>query len=258
MKREAAAFAWQRVGRGQVPHVTGLGSCPGPCCCFVSWSKSSVGSGGQHGKWMGKFVLSCISSSPPCAAMLRVVRKELGVGPRGARARGGTRGSAGVDVPMGCCSDPHNLAWVGRRGAGRKGECHGSCPAKDVSGCHTQRELWPRKTGSSLPPSPVLVRCLPLFTRMSALVYQGAVYSTGHDFTTSNTALLFKWGFQMFFIVCQTCCNLCEYIKQQERGFTILLERLLNRQPRDACPAQAGSRSALGVLGERQMIHANC
>jgi len=93
---------------------------------------------------------------------------------------------------------------------------------------------------------------------MSALVYQGAVYSTGHDFTTSNTALLFKWGFQMFFIVCQTCCNLCEYIKQQERGFTILLERLLNRQPRDACPAQAGSRSALGVLGERQMIHANC
>lgn len=136
MKREEVAFSQQSRGRGQVPPITGMGLCTGPGCCFISWSKSSMGSGDQHRTQMGKFVLSCISSSPPCAAVLRMVREEVGVGPRGARAQGGIRGSAGLGAPMGCCNDPHNLPQGGKRGAGRKSEHHGSCPARTLVVSH--------------------------------------------------------------------------------------------------------------------------
>lgn len=147
---------------------------------------------------------SCLASLVPLLVLLCSGWSERSweLGPRGARAQGGTQGSAGMGAPMECCSDPHNLAQGGRKGVGRKGEHHGSCPARTLVVVHTHHELWPRKMGSSLPPSPSLVRLLPLFTCTSALVYQRALYSTGHDFITNNTTLLFKWVFQMFFIVC--------------------------------------------------------
>lgn len=36
MKREEVSFSWQRVSRGQVPPVTGMGLCNGGCAAALS------------------------------------------------------------------------------------------------------------------------------------------------------------------------------------------------------------------------------
>lgn len=150
-EKERRIFLLAEGGEGAgTPLSQGWVCAQGPCCCFMSQSKSSVGS---RRKWVRKVVSSCVSSSSPWAAVLGPVGEVLGVGPRGARAWDGTRGSAGVGAPWDAAVTPHNLTQGSRRGAEREGEDPSSCPARILLVVHSPHELWPRRTGSSLPPS---------------------------------------------------------------------------------------------------------
>lgn len=113
-REEDPFFPWAEEGRN--PSLQGWLHRQRMCCSF-STSKST-----PESKWKinGEICLVLHVQLPPCAG---VGQSESSWGYREYKAAGDTWGSVGG------CSDPHDLLWRGRSGAGREGEDPIPCPA---------------------------------------------------------------------------------------------------------------------------------
>lgn len=142
------------LGRGwggsRYPPVTGMGLCTGAVLLLYLPEQKLCGEQEEMGE-EGCLVLHLQFLSLGCCAWAS--QRGAGSATKGCQGMGWHPGLCRGGAPWDAAVTPHNLTQGSRRGAEREGEDPSSCPARILLVVHSPHELWPRRTGSSLPPS---------------------------------------------------------------------------------------------------------